>query len=335
MENGARRTAHGHVVDGDTVGAVCRNCVDFGVTRKVHLGNGGGILQLPGVHFEFVVSVDNRFACVGHLDGTLFFRRAVFFLANGIYNGLVDIESDLEASVLVRKKANGAVTTDVAELLLAFFAALDSDGGVAFKFGELSQRSVACMFGFVFFGAKQNVARKGADACMACAHGRNRHNGGHHAGACATEFVLQVFANGCRDSVFFELRVAVMHYVYNVRIETCKFKMQEESVKPRGVVAWQIEARFALFEKVLVKLERIAEGGKLFSFCRFHHFTNSFFRVALGGIAERIAGGLLYEDFRELRVAERRVANVDSVIGVDDGDKAQQGEQANDRKEDF
>ena len=122
-----------------------------------------------------------------------------------------------------------------------------------------------------------------------------------------------------------------MHDVYNVRIEGGEFQVQEESVKPRGVVVRQIETRFALFKKVLVELERVAEGGKLFALGRFHHFTDGFFRVALGRIAERIAGGLLYEDFGELRVAERGVADMDSVIGVDDGDKAKKGEQADNR----
>ena len=65
---------------------------------------------------------------------------------------------------------------------------------------------------------------------------RNRHNGGHHAGTCTAELILQVFTDGRRDTVLFKLRIAVVDDVNHIGVERSEFQVQEETVEPRGVV---------------------------------------------------------------------------------------------------
>ena len=157
-------------------------------------------------------------------------------MTDGVDYGQVDVELCLDVCRLVGQELDGLVATYVRELTLAFFAALDGNSGIALELCQLCERSVAAVVRFFVFGAKQNVARKGAGAGVAGGLRGNRHNDWHHAGACTAEFVLQVFADGGGDSVFFELRVAVMQNVHHVRIERGELHVQEESVEPRRVV---------------------------------------------------------------------------------------------------
>ena len=144
----------------------------------------------------------------------------------------------------------------------------------------------------------------------------------HHAGACSAEFILQVFADGRGNAVFFELRVAVVHDVDHVRIEARQFQVQKESVKPSRIVVRQVETGLALLEKVLIELERVAEGRKFLPLGRFHHFSDGVFGVRRRRIRKRVPcnGVLLLEDFGELRVTERVFSDMDAAVGVNQGD---------------
>ena len=155
VEDGARRTAHGDVIDRDAISAVSRNRVDFAVAGQVHLGNRGSVLELPSINLELVEGFDGRFACIHHLGGAFFLRIAFFVFADDLNKGLVHIELRLDVRALIGQELHGAVTADMAEGVLALFLALlDSDGGFTFELCKLGERSVAAVVRFFFLGAK-------------------------------------------------------------------------------------------------------------------------------------------------------------------------------------
>ena len=124
VEDGARRAAHGDIVDSDAISAISRNGVDFAVSGQIHLGNGCRVLEFPGVYLELVEGFDGRFACIHHLGGALFLRITLFVFADDFDEGLVYVELRFDASALVGQELYGAVATDVAKGVLALFLAL-------------------------------------------------------------------------------------------------------------------------------------------------------------------------------------------------------------------
>ena len=132
VENRARRSAHGDVVNGDTVGAVSRDGVDFCIAGKVHLGDRGRVLEFPGVDLQLVERFDDGFACVDHLGRALFFRIAFFVFTDDFHKGLVHVELRLEVRALVHQDLDGAVAAHMAEGILAFLALLDRNRCFAF-----------------------------------------------------------------------------------------------------------------------------------------------------------------------------------------------------------
>ena len=120
-----------------------------------------------------------------------------------------------------------------------------------------------------------------------------------------------------------------MDHVNDAGIFLCHLEMQEESVKPRGVVVRQIEARAPFPEEVFVVLERIRVRRKLLLLRLFHHFAEGIFRIDRL-VLDDVPGGvgcLFFEHFRELRIAERRIADLDSVIGVGESHHSKDEEQ--------
>lgn len=109
--------------------------------------------------------------------------------------------------------------------------------------------------------------------------------------------------------------------------------MQEEPVEPGGVVVGQVESGLALFEEVLVKLQRIREFGEFLLTGCLHHGLDGGFGIFLGGRGVAFdLGRSLLENVRQLGVTERLIANMNSAFGVNDGNNAKDHEKAKDAK---
>ena len=111
-----------------------------------------------------------------------------------------------------------------------------------------------------------------------------------------------------------------MDDVDNARILLRILEAREETVKPREVVVRQVEASTAFSKEVFVVLERIRVCCKLLCLGLFHHLADGVFRVDLFDF-DLVSGGVrrcfgLLENLGKLRVAERRIANMDSVFRV-------------------
>ena len=201
--------------------------------------------------------------------------------------------------------------------MLAFLGArphAHGDGGV--QVGHLGHRAVVAVLATHLgrtegqgTGELGRAALSDVDAAHGLYHGDD-------AGANASEGVLQLLADDARDAVALNLRVAVVHHAHAFLVAV--LKGLEQVVKPRQVVAGQVETDIAVVEivEVLVLLLHA-------------HVPELLGQQLLGadhgqGCILRRLGG---EDFRQRRKPQREVAGLHSV-----GRKhhAQQGQHGND-----
>ena len=216
------------------------------------------------------------------------------------------------------------------EIILLVFALLDADDGAAFKLADLGERAVAVVVGAVFFGAEKQEAREVAVVPDTSRLRRDVQHRRQHARTATAEFLLQVFADGGRDAVFLELRVAVVHDMDNVRVDPGEFQVQEEAVEPRGVVSRKVEACAAFLEEILVELQRVGKFGEFLRLGGSHHFLDSLLRVGLDGyvrVLVRLRRVFFLEDVGEGREPEGDVGDGDSACRVEPCHEAEHDEQ--------
>ena len=117
--------------------------------------------------------------------------------------------------------------------------------------------------------------------------------------------------------------------MHDVRIDLGEFQVQEQAVKPCGVVVRQVEPVAPVLEEVLVEVQRVGERGEFLRLRGRHHFLDSLLRVGLGVVVFGDGIGVLFlEDVREGREPECSVCNGDAACRVEPCHEAEHDEQA-------